>query len=116
MSFDWKQLENAVTTAVRSGKIGVPRALRVTLHDKGETPSQLSIDVISAASVWFEGDPASSWSNESDANVRVVMAKWSNGSTALVSISCGQQGSNGGDFTLLGSKGSIYHRLGGVSQ
>lgn len=118
MSFSWIQLENAVTNAIRAGSIGSPRALRVTMHVACEKSavSQLSDVVISAASKWFDGDPIHRWSNVNTENIRVEMVKWANGSSALVSISRGRGGTFGGDFTLLGSKGSTYHRFAGAGE
>lgn len=118
MRFNWNQLEAAVTKTVSEGKIGTPRALRVTLHIVGEetATAQLSDAVISAGVKWFEGESISHWSNDSDSGVKVSMTRWANGCSALVSVSTGSQGSSGGDFTFLGSKGSIYHRFGGGTE
>ena len=114
----WTDLESTVNKAIAVGHIGTPRALRITLHivDPEFDRERLKYEVLHSAASWFSGDPKEVSGLDRDENPAALMARWVSGATALVSISSGQRGNTGGDLTLLGSKGSIFHRLPGVAR
>ncbi len=119
MKFDeWDQLAAAVSRSVQAGDIGTPRAARITLHlfresEESDAVSGLTEYVVESASQWFGAEPSARWPTTPDEHVEVVMVKWPNGASALISASQGTRGRLGGDFALLGSRGSIYHRFEG---
>ncbi len=121
MNMNWTEIEAAVTRAVDARKIGTPRALRLTVHIASEDPaanqtvSALSDAAMSACEKWFGGAPGSESSAGDRENRRVLMAMWPNGAAAAVSVSRGGSRA-GGDLSLLGTRGSIYHRLDGAAE
>lgn len=112
----WKQLERSVTSAIDAGDIGVPRALRVTLHadaSEWDTESTFAL-ILESANSWFGGQPEPAEPATGKDTVHVAMLRWRSGATALLSGSTSTGAEPSGDLTLLGSRGSVYHRISGV--
>ena len=115
MTLEWEQLHNSVTGAVLKGHIGRPRSLRFTAHlgDSAGDLAKLTEAVTNSCSEWFGSDTSEVLQSVSRCGLEVVMLAWENGATALLSFSSVEGTRPGGDFTLLGTEGAIYQRLGG---
>jgi len=112
MSLDWQLIAEAVTAAINRGSIGRPRSLRVTLHG---TPDVAAVQrsVLQSCADWFGEEPEASSTGGASPDVTVSLARWKNGASALIGVSTSNDGTVGGDLTLLGTKGALYHRVDG---
>ncbi|MDE0219352.1 MAG: hypothetical protein OXJ90_08790 [Spirochaetaceae bacterium] len=113
----WDSLVSTVGAAVDAGRIGTPKALRLTVHvqaddpaDAAEVRERTAAAARRCASAWFagaaDGDhgvgearPAAAW-----------LLRWPGGQSALLAVSAGR-GATAGNVVLMGTHGSIYHRI-----
>lgn len=116
MILEWEQLHKSVTGSVLRGHVGVPRSLRFTVHlgDSTLERSALMEAVTTSCSEWFGSETSEVLQSVDRGGVEVVMLAWENGATALLSFSSADGTRPGGDFTLLGTEGAIYHRITGA--
>ncbi len=114
----WDSLERTVGVAVEAGRIGTPKALRLTVHvhagdpaDAAEVRERTAAAARRCAAAWFGGEadgehgvgearPAAAW-----------LLRWPGGQSALLAVSAGR-GATAGNLVLMGSHGSIYHHIG----
>ena len=114
----WDSLARTVGAAVDAGRIGAPKALRLTVHVHADDPAgaagvraRTAAAARRCAAAWFggaadgehgvgEARPAAAW-----------LLRWPGGQSALLAISAGR-GATAGNLVLMGSHGSIYHRIG----
>ena len=114
----WDSLERTVGAAVEAGRIGTPKALRLTVHvhagdpaDAADVRERTAAAARRCAAAWFGGEadgehgvgearPAAAW-----------LLRWPGGQSALLAVSAGR-GATAGNLVLMGSHGSIYHHIG----
>jgi len=112
----WHRLHETISTVVEDRRIGSPRALRVTVHLRGITRDRRSLAsmIAESADQWFDGNGELVKSAESP-NSETHMVSWPSGSSALISVSSGENGQFGGTLMLMGTRGSLYHDIDGAS-
>ncbi len=118
----WDGLARTVAAAVDAGRIGTPKALRLTVHVRAADPAdavdaraQTAAAARRCAAAWFGGDAGSEYTAEDsgvgEANRPVAsLLRWPGGQSALLAISSGR-GATAGNLVLMGSHGCIYHRI-----
>ena len=113
----WDSLARTVGAAVDAGRIGTPRALRLTVHvhaadpaDAVDARAQTATAARRCAAAWF-GGAADSDHGVGEPNLAAAwLMRWPGGQSALLAISAGR-GATAGNLVLMGSHGSIYHRI-----
>ena len=113
----WDVLSRTVGAAVDAGRIGAPKALRLTVHVHAadpETAAGVQADTTAAArrcaAAWFGGDADSDHGVGEPGQPSASLLRWSAGESAMLAISSGR-GVTAGNMVLMGSHGSIYHRI-----
>ena len=109
----WEALRGAVQQVVAGGSVGRPAALRLTVHagdGAGDTTAYRAA-LSEMAGAWFGGEPVASYRIGGDGAPGIEALRWAGGQSALLSVSAGP-GQPGGNLTLMGSNGTIYHEIG----
>lgn len=112
----WGSLSRTVTAALHAGRIGIPQALRLTVHIHAnidtavDVQHKIDVAVRRCATSWFGGTAISDQRVGEAAQPTASILRWTSGQSALLSISVGS-GITTGNLILLGSHGSIYHRI-----
>ena len=90
-------------------------ALRLTFHGRGgeSDAKQYLLEAEGIAAEWFGSKPASTYSVGGADRPTITALKWAAGQSAILSVSTGAQGSVGGNVMLMGSRGTVYHEIGG---
>ena len=111
-AFDWGSLRDTVLDAIERGQIGRPVSLRLTVHGPGSDSElqDLKSELRDLASAWFGGPWVTEYVAGGTGGPSVFAVKWSQGQSAILSISTGA-GRTGGNLVLLGSNGAIYHDI-----
>ena len=112
----WQEIASAITRAIDASQIGRPRSARITIHLISDSPDHqeaLKTDVMASLERWFGGPPNPPQTAECKPD-QPILITWANGASAIVSVTSSTAGKPGGDVTILGSEGSIFHRLSGV--
>ena len=113
----WDSLARTVGAAVDAGRIGTPKALRLTVHvhaddpaDAADARAQTATAARRCAAVWFGGAADSDYGVGEMRLAAAWLLRWPGGQSALLAISAGR-GATAGSLVLMGSHGSIYHRI-----
>lgn len=112
----WDALARTVGAAVDAGRIGAPKALRLTVHvqaDRAEAAGAQAETAAAArrcAAAWFGGPADHDYgAGEADRSTASLL-RWPGGQSALLAIDAGR-GATAGNLVLMGSRGCIYHRI-----
>ena len=115
---DWNSLERTVGAAVDAGRIGTPKALRLTVHVQADDPADAAdvrertvADARRCAAAWFGGAADGDYGVGEARPAAAWLLRWHGGQSALLAVSAGR-GATAGNLVLMGSHGSIYHRIG----
>ena len=113
----WDSLAHAVEEAVDSGRIGDPKALRLTVHiqiriqtDARDVRAQAEMAASRSASAWFKGEAIIDYGVDNSDLAAARLMVWPGGQSALMAVSAGS-GDTEGNLVLMGSRGAIYHRI-----
>ena len=113
----WDSLERTVGAAVEAGRIGTPKALRLTVHvqagdpaDAAEVRERTAAAARRCAAAWFGGEADGEYGVGQAGFAGAWLARWPGGQSALLAVSAGR-GATAGNLVLMGSHGSIYHRI-----
>ncbi len=114
----WDSLQRTVGAAVDAGRIGTPKALRLTVHVQADDPAdaaEVRERTVAAArrcaAVWFGGEADGEHGVGQAGFAGAWLTRWPGGQSALLAVSAGR-GTTAGNLVLMGSHGSIYHRIG----
>ncbi len=113
----WERLSQTVSSAVNSGRIGVPKALRVVVHLQSRShgledaiQEQAAVAVRRSATDWFNEEVDRESVVGEPGSPTGLLVRWSGGQSALLLISAGIS-RIAGSLVLMGSHGTIYHRI-----
>ena len=113
----WESLASTVAAAVAAGRIGTPKALRLTVHvhapDSAAAADAGARTVAAArrcAAEWFGGEADGDYGVGDPRRASARLLRWPGGQSALLAVSAGR-GATAGNLVLMGSHGSIYHRI-----
>ena len=113
----WERLSRTVASAVNSGRIGAPKALRLILHVHNSAldcedsiQEQAAVAARRSATDWFREEVERETAVGEPGQPTGLLLRWRSGQSALLLISAGI-GRTAGNFVLMGSHGTIYHRI-----
>lgn len=114
----WDSLQTTVGAAVDAGRIGAPKALRLTVHvhagdpaDAAEVRERTVAAARRCAAAWFGGEADSEHGVGEAGFAGAWLTRWPGGQSALLAVSAGR-GATAGNLVLMGSHGSVYYRIG----
>ncbi len=112
----WQALTRTVRAAVDAGRIGTPKALRLTVHVRADPAEAAGAQAATAAAVrrcadaWFGGPAGDDYGVGAGGRPAASLLRWPGGQSALLAVDAGR-GATAGHLVLMGSHGSIYHAI-----
>ena len=113
----WDSLARTVGATVDAGRIGAPKALRLTVHvhapvavDAANARARAESAASRCAASWFKGEACVDYGVGDSRLAAARLMVWPGGQSALLAVSAGR-GVTAGNLVLMGSHGSIYHRI-----
>lgn len=112
----WQALARTVGAAVDAGRIGAPKALRVTVHVRADPAAAAGAQEQTAAAIrrcadaWFGGPAGHDYGVGTGGRPAAFLLRWPGGQSALLAVDAGR-GATTGHLMLMGSHGSIYHAI-----
>lgn len=112
----WNSLASTIAAAVDAGRIGTPKALRLTVHVNAadSAADDAGARTVAAArrcaAAGFGGEADGDYGVGDPRRGSARLLRWPGGQSALLAVSAGR-GATAGSLVLMGSHGSIYHRI-----
>lgn len=112
----WDALARTVRAAVDAGRIGAPKALRLTVHVRADRTEAAGAQAETAAAarrcaaVWFGGPADHDYGVGQADRPTASLLRWPGGQSALLAVDAGR-GATAGNLMLMGARGCIYHRI-----
>lgn len=112
----WQALTRTVRAAIDAGRIGAPKALRLTVHVRADPAAAAGAQAATAAAVrrcaaaWFGGPAEHDYGVGEAGRPAASLLRWPGGQSALLAVDAGG-GATAGTLLLMGSHGSIHHAI-----